>query len=127
MEADTMSQELIKVPVVRQGDLLFVPQSNVPKYILDHFEEKSDAIQKGGVIQEGEATGHHHRVAEIEDAEVLRFTYGTNETYVKVGPNGVAVVHQEHGPVTLAPNTMYRVHRAREYDYVQEAVRFMAD
>jgi hypothetical protein len=127
MEANTMSQELLKVPVIRQGDLLFFPQSDVPKHILDHFEEKSDGIQKDGVIQEGEATGHHHRVAVLEDAEVLRFPYGTNETYVKVGPNGVAIVHEEHGPVTLAPNTTYRVHRAREYDYVQGAARYMED
>ena len=127
MEANTMSQELLKVPVSRQGDLLFIPEPNPQKYILDHFDEKSDAIQKDGVIQEGEATGHHHRVAVLEDAEVLRFPYGTNETYVKVGPNGVAIVHEEHGPVTLAPNTTYRVHRAREYDYVREAARYMAD
>ena len=122
-----MSQELLKVLVVRQGDLLFIPEPNPQQYILRHFAEDSDAIQRNGVIQEGEATGHHHRVAVLEDAEVLRFGYGNRETYVKVGPNGVSIVHEEHGPVTLTPNTIYKVHRAREYDYVQAAARYMAD
>ena len=46
---------------------------------------------------------------------------------VKVGPNGVTVVHEEHGAVMLSPNTTYEVHQAREYDYLAEATRFVAD
>jgi hypothetical protein len=102
--------------LIRQGDLLFVPVGKMP--------ENATRIETG-IIAEGEATGHHHRLAVLEDAELAAHWDGTK--MVKVGPNGVTVVHEEHGPVMLAPNTTYAVHQAREYDYLAEATRFVAD
>jgi len=101
---------------IRQGDLLFIPT-----------EKPGTAGKKvaSGIIAEGEATGHHHRLAVLEDAELAALWDGSK--IVKVGPNGVTVVHEEHSPVTLAPNTTYAVHQAREYDYLAEATRFVAD
>lgn len=106
--------------MIRQGDLLFVPVEEIPE----------QAKQKeNGVIAEGEATGHHHRVASIEDAEVLVQEHwrGGAQVYVRVGPNGVSIVHEEHGPVALAPSTTYKVNRAREFDYLADAARIVRD
>ncbi len=102
--------------LIRQGDLLFVPISKLPE----------NAIRiETSIIAEGEATGHHHRLAVREDAELAALWDGSK--MVKVGPNGVTVVHEEHGPVTLAPNTNYAVHQGREYDYLAEATRYVVD
>lgn len=102
--------------LIRQGDLLFVPLNKLP--------EHATRIETG-IIAEGEATGHHHRISVLEDAELAALWDGSK--VVKAGPNGVTVVHEEHGPVTLSPNTSYAVHQAREYDYLSEAARFVAD
>jgi hypothetical protein len=106
---------------IRQGDLLFVPQHETPQHVLDFAVAGK---RKNGVIAEGEATGHHHRVATVEDATVFQ---AYNDVYVKVGANGVSIVHEEHGPVTLAPETVYKVNRAREFDYLAANTRFVAD
>lgn len=108
------------VKTIRQGDLLFVPVSTAPNA---HWSE--DARREDGVIREGEATGHHHRLAVLEDAEVFRPSWGT--PLVKVGPNGVSIIHEEHHTVTLQPNTTYAVHVAREFDYLRAATRYTRD
>ena len=109
------------VRTIRQGDLLFIPQHEVAEHVLEYAKT---AARKNGVIAEGEATGHHHRVATLEDAQVFQ---AYNDVYVRVGPNGVSIVHEEHGPVKLAPETIYKVNRAREFDYLAANTRFVAD
>jgi hypothetical protein len=102
---------------IRQGDLLFIPEV-IPGYVLEHEPDKK------GVIAEGEATGHHHRVAILEDAQVYRVH---DDAYLNVGPNGVSIVHEEHHSVRLEPNTTYKVNRAREFDYLASMARYIAD
>lgn len=105
--------------LIRQGDLLFIPKPEVPSYL-------NPKPVKTGVIAEGEATGHHHRLAVLEDAQV--FTVGHDGLkFLKVGPNGVGIVHEEHNTVNLAPGTIYEVHKAREFDYLAAAARFVQD
>jgi len=106
---------------IRQGDLLFVPLHE-GKHILEHAT--AERVRKNGVIAEGEATGHHHRVETLEDATVFQ---AYNDTYVNVGANGVSIVHEEHGPVRLEPETVYKVNRAREFDYLADNARYVAD
>lgn len=115
--------------LIRQGDLLFIPQADpIPQYVI---ENKKSRVTDG-ILAKGEATGHHHRLAEVEAAEVFKVadqTTGGQErpAFVRVGERGVSIVHEEHGPVTLAPNTTYKIHQAREYDYLAEGARFQAD
>lgn len=106
---------------IRQGDLLFVP--------IEADKLPTDLkLRKSGIIAEGEATGHHHRVAELVDAEVFTSQdWRGEERYVRVGPNGVSIVHEEHGPVQLPPNSLYHVKIAREYDYLSELTRRVVD
>lgn len=107
---------------IRQGDVLFIPAAKTEDRI---GVGDAESRRKDGVIQEGEATGHHHRVAVLEDAEVFRPSWG--DASVRVGPNGVSIVHEEHAPVTLDPNTTYTVHIAREFDYVAQFARQVRD
>src|SRR6266404_6509797 len=76
------------IKTIRQGDLLFIPQQETPQHVLDFAVAGK---RKNGVIAEGEATGHHHRVATLEDATVFQ---AYNDVYVRVGPNGVSIVHE---------------------------------
>lgn len=108
---------------IRQGDVLFIPVTAEANPINEDFHGKTRRAD--GVIQEGEATGHHHKLAVLDDAEVFRPSWGN--ALVRVGPNGVSIVHEEHATVTLAPNTTYKVHIAREFDYLRSAMRYVRD
>ena len=109
---------------IRQGDLLFIPMTELKEGQLP-YEARPENLRKNGVIQEGEATGHHHCVAVLEDAEVFRPQWGS--AIVRVSERGVSIVHEEHAPVTLQPNTTYRVHVAREFDYLRQTARRVRD
>jgi hypothetical protein len=104
---------------IRQGDVLFIPVDAKACNTLP------DSKREDGIIQEGEATGHHHKLADLEAAEVFRPSWGSAS--VRVGPLGVSIVHEEHAPVILAPDTTYTVHIAREYDYLREMMRQVRD
>jgi hypothetical protein len=113
---------------IRQGDVLFIPLSNDEVSRADRTGfgvGVSESLRTDGVIQEGEATGHHHRVETLTHAQVYRANW--RETMVVTGEAGARIVHEEHAPVTLAPNTSYRVHIAREFDYLANAMRYVRD
>lgn len=98
----------------RQGDLLFVQVASIPK---GDWKKR-----KTGHILEGEATGHIHRIADLEAAEVLECGEGLCLTVTAEG--GVAIVHDDHASLTLHPG-IYEVTRQREYS--PEAIRNVAD
>lgn len=97
----------------RQGDVLFVAIDQLPA-----GEQKSRA---SGHILEGEVTGHVHRVAELDHAEVLEVGDGL---FLRVSDAGVSIVHEEHKSLTL-PAGNYEVRRQREYS--PEEIRNVAD
>src|SRR5215472_12853789 len=108
---------------LRQGDLLFLPITKEDYQLrnLDKRDSRS-GFQKDGIIQHGEATGHHHSIEDLMKADVYRPQWG--EPIIIVGSEPVRVLHggstevddRFHEPVTLEPNTNYRVHIAREED-----------
>jgi hypothetical protein len=110
----------------RQGDVLFLE--------IGSAAHKACSVAKGapasgvrkskrasGHILEGEATGHIHRVAELDRAEVFDCGEGL---YMNVGPLGASIIHEEHEPIALPPGD-YEVVRQREYS--PEAIRNVAD
>lgn len=105
---------------IRQGDVLFIPMNEIEKQ-QGHLTKQLAS----GIIQEGEATGHHHKLADLDAAEVFQSPW--DGKYVRVGPLGVSIVHEEHAPVTLAPNTTYKVNIAREFDYLANIARRVRD
>jgi len=104
--------------LIRQGDLLFVP--------LKDWEDVTKYATRvtDGILAKGEATGHHHRVAELEAVEVYRTHQ--DDVFLRVGPGGVSIEHEEHKPVAL-PAGDYRMHQAREFDYLAGLGRRVRD
>ena len=100
----------------RQGDVLFVPVSKIPK-----GKKRDPRKPESAVLVEGETTGHAHRCAVLDAVEVLDCGEGL---YLKVGDEGVSIVHEEHAPIML-PKGGYEVRRQREYS--PEAIRNVQD
>ena len=105
----------------RQGDVLFIRREGLPA-----GEAKK---RKDGAVAYGEVTGHSHKLADLETAEVLEIGDGI---FVHVSDNGVSIegdpgatfVHEEHGPVSLAPGD-YEIRIQREYS--PEEIRNVID
>ena len=89
----------------RQGDVLIVPVSEVPKGV-KKVERENGRI----VLAHGEATGHAHTIDSLE-AEFYETIEG--ERYLELG-SPVAVAHQEHATIDVPAGT-YKVIRQREY------------
>jgi hypothetical protein len=104
--------------MIRQGDILFVPIT---------ADELPAGIrrQESGIIAQGEASGHHHRVA-VADLPVAELFEAWEGKFLRVTERGVSIVHEEHKTVTIPPGT-YRIHQAREYDYLAQFSRPVRD
>lgn len=70
----------------------------------------------------GEVTGHMHRATE-KTAEVYERPDGVRELHA---PCGTAIVHEEHGPISV-PAGEYERTIVREYDPFEEEVREILD
>lgn len=89
--------------VARQGDVLIRRIDGLPK--------KKAAVRTNGVLAYGEVTGHSHQVDNLTHAEVLEIE---DRLYLRVGEDGVRIVHDEHSPLSL-PGGNYEVTIQREY------------
>lgn len=86
----------------RHGDVLVQRVTELP----------SDAQKRNHLtLAEGEITGHSHRVAEYEAAELYEYR-GTR--YLLVKSDQATLIHEEHGPIQLTAG-VYRVWQQREY------------
>jgi hypothetical protein len=113
----------------RQGDVLFIPMTAEKlRAALNGPDENRRAPIKSGIIQAGEVTGHHHRIADLDAAEVFAVQDWNGERkYLNVtAEGGVSIVHEEHHTVQL-PAGQYRVHIAREFDYLSRHTRQVRD
>lgn len=102
----------------QQGDVVGQLVDTVPTGVKLH-------VKRDGVLAHGETTGHAHRLAEASGGLLYEAEDGT--LYVKVGPKGATITHEEHGPVTLPPESVYQVGRVAEYDHFQEEARQVRD
>jgi hypothetical protein len=92
----------------QQGDVLIKPVDEIPE---------NAAVIEGGVLAEGEATGHAHRAIAV-DVQLFVFE-GTR--YMRV-PQKTEIVHEEHKPINL-PAGDYTIGIVREYDHFAEEKR----
>ena len=92
--------------------------------------ERVDRLPSGAkkashrILAQGEATGHAHRLEEATDGLLYEATDGT--LYMRVGPKGATIAHEEHRPITLPPGD-YRIGRVQEYDHFAEEARRVRD
>ena len=99
--------------LARQGDVLIRRIDRLPK--------KDAVVRVNGVLAYGEVTGHSHQVESLTRAEVLEID---DRLYLRVGEEGVRIVHDEHAPLSL-PAGDYEVTTQREY--VPGEIRNVAD
>ena len=86
----------------RQGDVFIAPVACLPR----------EATRRaGGVLVEGELTGHSHRLEKPGAAEL--WEHG-DRRFLRVTAERAGIIHQEHGPILLVRGT-YRVWPQREY------------
>lgn len=95
-----------KAVLYRQGDVLVEQVDAIPG-------EAEEVAREGGriVLAHGEATGHAHAIASPHAALLAK---GAERFLRVVGPEPVALDHEEHRRIELPPG-LYRVVRQREY------------
>jgi hypothetical protein len=104
--------------IYRQGDVLVIRADKAPA------NTKPIARDNGRIVLAyGEATGHAHAILERE-AELFSLP-DTEDRFLRImASSGVALVHEEHAPVTLPPGDfIVRIHA----EYFPDAIRRVAD
>jgi hypothetical protein len=103
----------MKNPIYRQGDVLIRRIKSLPT--------QKAQTRLTGILAYGEVTGHAHRLEDLARAEVLEVGKGL---FLRVGAEGVRIVHEEHAPVSL-PAGDYEIEIQREYTPAE--IRNVAD
>lgn len=104
----------MKPEAYRQGDIILKPTANIPP---DAMETKET------VLAYGEATGHAHRIK--GDAKIYQTSPVSAKAWIK-SLTGFEVEHEEHETIQFPAGT-YEFYRQKEYDWVEEAVRYVTD
>jgi hypothetical protein len=103
----------------QQGDVVLVPIKKIPADL-----EKV----KASVLQEGEATGHAHRL-HGDGFEIYApkgpYNNDTQRKHLRL-LKPVSLKHEEHKEIELPPGD-YEVRIVREYDHFEEEARRVAD
>jgi len=99
--------------IARQGDVLIERIDSIPA--------SAKRVKGKIILAHGEATGHHHSIAETDPADWWKEADGTQ--YVHARGQSV-VTHQEHAPIVL-PKGKYKV--LRQVEYHPQAIKNVAD
>jgi len=100
----------------QQGDVLLMRVESIPlggELVRPH--------ERGHVLAEGEATGHAHTVP-AEHGTLTRI--GAKLFLTVTAPT--KITHEEHREIELEPG-VWEVGRVREYDYLTQMTRTVAD
>jgi hypothetical protein len=89
-----MKEQMKTKWISRQGDVLIERIAKLPKEL-----KRQEPVNGRIILAHGEATGHHHSI-EADAADWWKDEAG--EQFVTVHRE-TALVHQEHGPIKLAP------------------------
>jgi hypothetical protein len=91
----------------RQGDVLIesVPNMNIPS--------NAEPI-RSTIVAFGEATGHRHRIANRNTAQLYRRSFD-RVTYMHVTADFAELIHPEHDTLSF-PRGVYRIWLQREFD-----------
>lgn len=107
--------------MIRQGDVLVMKATK--RTITKAHKEVKD--NRGAVLAEGEATGHHHRI-KLPGVTLLR-AEGISDAVLTVPRDVVALLeHEEHGTIEIGGGT-HVVRRQKEYDWAAKSSRRVED
>ena len=104
------------VKQVRHGDLLIEKIDVLPEGLKD---------LKSKIVEEGEATGHFHRLDGNGTVLIDEATADTTK-YLDITDMDCRIVHEEHNAIDL-PKGVYKVTRQREFDAYEQAARTVFD
>jgi hypothetical protein len=108
----------MKVHTIRQGDVLLLAVTSIPK-------DAKDVTPDGDVILAyGEVTGHAHRITQTKEAPKVRVWDAGAERYLQVVVDGAQVTHEEHASVVLDAPIFRQIYQVEERG---EEVRRVAD
>lgn len=98
---------------IAQGDVMLIPAEALPDGL-----RSVERVNGRLILAEGEVTGHHHSIVavgvELLEPEVQEIP-GIVERFLRVCEgDAVALTHQEHDTVTLAPG-LWAVRSQREF------------
>ena len=118
LKAEAVVPPVWKPLCFRQGEVLFEEVGPEEARGLPEFgkagEDYRTQLVGSGVIEEGETSGHAHRLG--GEGELYR--YGTGR-YINTGKAGAEVTHEEHKTINLPGERHFRVTIQREYDEAQ--------
>lgn len=100
----------MKQIVHRQGDILFVQERG---YERENIVQCEQVERENGriIVALGEATGHHHAISTPDVA--MHTVQGMR--WIVTGDEEALITHEEHAPVKLDTNTVWRVIQQVEY------------
>ena len=101
--------------MIRQGDILVVPCDTIPQTVAAQAEAGRL------ILARGEATGHHHSIAMSDRVQMFREDGSGGGLFLIVGAP-VALEHQEHAALTIAPGR-HEVRRQREWSDADEPIQ----
>lgn len=100
---------------IQQGDVLIKR--------IEKFDEKRMEKKIGGVLQEGETTGHAHRLS--GDGFTIFQEPTTKQRFLRVVKT-TPLTHEEHKEFDIPPGD-YVIDIVREYDHFEEETRRVLD
>lgn len=106
---------------IQHGDVLITKVRHLP-------EGATAAKRKNGrlIVAEGEATGHHHAIADKGATIWMLTKNGVEQIFLEVTAGQVTISHEEHKPIEI-PRGVYEIGTVKEYDYFQEMERNVID
>ena len=100
----------------QQGDVCYEKVSVLPEGAM----KVARTHEKGHILAVGEATGHHHAIA--DDCEV----YEKDGILYLVNEKAVVLNHEEHKPQVIEPG-IWKIGIVNEHDYTRDMVRNVQD
>lgn len=96
----------------RQGDVKLIEVSDIDTSNFIEVPREDNAI----VLAHGEVTGHKHQIRpEYCDDGLFVTDPANNNRYLKLAVEGF-LTHEEHLPIKIKPNKLYRVLTQVEYE-----------
>lgn len=97
----------------QQGDVVMIKRETIP----------SHPKLKGKVLQEGEHTGHAHR---ITSGNAVLFADPEGNKFMRVAKGGASITHEEHLPVDIEEGE-YEIRIVRQKDPFSKIVSKVVD
>lgn len=112
-----------KITSVNEIDFGTIQQGDVLLHLVDSI--KGDKLTTN-VVEEGEHTGHAHRLDESTEFEMLKVD--NNERYLVTGEAAlVPLRHEEHELIPLPKKKKFRISKVREFNPIDESLRPVLD